>query len=158
MLTLLLSTRPRLSPVVPVPHCTRSITSTLPTDRSLMPGGKVRCLRPIQSIQTAIQQSNSNFTTNSERLACDHTYSTQFTSRIPGCTSTRGQSLTPSKSDQTSTTVHRLSITSVVFHINPHATLRVCTLYAQFRQVFRHLIQTLVRPWTSLNSSTDFPN
>ena len=158
MLTLSLSTKPRLSPVAPVPRCTRSITSTLPTDRSLMPGGKVRCLRPIQSIQTAIQQFNSNFIANSERLARDHTYSTQFTSRIPGCTSTRGQSLTPAKSDQTSTIVHRLSITSVVFHIEPHATLRVCTLYAQFRQAFRHLIQTLVRPWTSLNSSTDFPN
>jgi len=47
-----------------------------------MSGGKVRCLGPIQLIQTAIQQFNSNFITNSELFARDpstvHGLSTEF--------------------------------------------------------------------------------
>ena len=80
------------------------ITSTLLTDHSLVPGGKVRCLTPIQSIQTAIQQITSNFIINSRQFARDHTYSTQFSTNFRATPRTREQSLIPAMSNQTRTT------------------------------------------------------
>jgi len=59
-----------------------------------------------------------------------------------------GQSLTPAMSDQTSPTVH----------IDTHATLRVCTLYAQLRQVSNTLKQTLVQPLDQTKFFSRLPN